>query len=241
MTDTDRYTDWDAAYVLGSLSATERREFERHLAGCDSCTAAVAELAGLPGLLAKVPVAEATSLLETAPVIPMPSTLLPRLVRSARRRQRRARGYIAGGIVVAAAAAAAIVLAVPLALPPAVAPTPSATSAPAARVVSLEQVVPNPLTASIRLTAEGWGTRIEMNCHYGAAAGTDPGWAEGAPADYAMFVTDASGDATQIATWSATPGSTVEPSGTTNLAVDQISSVDVRSTSTGAVLLSGTP
>ena len=28
-----RFAMWDAAYVLGSLSATDRREFEAHMAG----------------------------------------------------------------------------------------------------------------------------------------------------------------------------------------------------------------
>ncbi len=42
---------WDAAYVLGSLSYTHRREFEAHIAGCMSCRRAVAELSGMPSLL----------------------------------------------------------------------------------------------------------------------------------------------------------------------------------------------
>ena len=45
----------DAAYVLGSLSPTDRLEFERHLPDCDRCRRSVAELAGLPGLLGRVP------------------------------------------------------------------------------------------------------------------------------------------------------------------------------------------
>ncbi|MCZ2263463.1 anti-sigma factor family protein, partial [Isoptericola sp. QY 916] len=52
---TDPYREWDAAYVLGALSPADRRDYEEHLAGCDACRAAVAELAGLPGLLASVP------------------------------------------------------------------------------------------------------------------------------------------------------------------------------------------
>ena len=49
--DGDGYATWDAAYVLGSLSSTERREFEAHLQTCDRCRAAVAELSGMPALL----------------------------------------------------------------------------------------------------------------------------------------------------------------------------------------------
>jgi anti-sigma factor RsiW len=33
---TDPYSTWDAAYVLGSLSSSDRREYENHLSVCDS-------------------------------------------------------------------------------------------------------------------------------------------------------------------------------------------------------------
>lgn len=49
-----RFADWDGAYVLGALSTEDRRAFEMHMAACAACRQAVAELAGLPGLLAKV-------------------------------------------------------------------------------------------------------------------------------------------------------------------------------------------
>ncbi|MGW4354047.1 zf-HC2 domain-containing protein, partial [Nocardia sp. NPDC004582] len=50
----DGYTTWDGAYVLGALARDDRREYEEHLTGCDSCRSAVSKLAGLPGLLALV-------------------------------------------------------------------------------------------------------------------------------------------------------------------------------------------
>mgnify|MGYP000022205343 CR=1 FL=1 len=49
--DGDKYAHWDAAYVLGSLSETDRREFEAHLDECRTCWDAVTELAGMPALL----------------------------------------------------------------------------------------------------------------------------------------------------------------------------------------------
>ncbi|PPF78624.1 hypothetical protein C5B96_14605 [Subtercola sp. Z020] len=62
----DRYREWDAAYVLGSLSSAERHEYEQHLAGCADCTRALADLAGMPALLASVSPVEAFSLLDDA-------------------------------------------------------------------------------------------------------------------------------------------------------------------------------
>ena len=49
--DGDKYAHWDAAYVLGSLSEMDRREFEAHLDECRTCRDAVTELAGMPALL----------------------------------------------------------------------------------------------------------------------------------------------------------------------------------------------
>src|SRR5271156_3236012 len=50
----DKYAMWDAAYVLGSLSSAERREFEAHNADCPLCPSAVGELSGLPALLSQL-------------------------------------------------------------------------------------------------------------------------------------------------------------------------------------------
>jgi hypothetical protein len=47
----DKYTQWDAAYVLGSLTESDRREFDAHLAQCPACREAVDELSGVPALL----------------------------------------------------------------------------------------------------------------------------------------------------------------------------------------------
>ena len=95
------YAMSDAAYVLGSLSPAERREFESHLDGCAECSLAVRDLAGLPGLLGRVD----PEVFEPTPVDPVPDTLRPRVMGAVRRRQRRRTFLIAG---VAAAAAAAV-------------------------------------------------------------------------------------------------------------------------------------
>lgn len=49
--ETDSYRHWAAVYVLGALDPGERGEYETHLAICAKCSAAVAELTGLPELL----------------------------------------------------------------------------------------------------------------------------------------------------------------------------------------------
>jgi Putative zinc-finger len=49
-------------YVVGAIAGAERRAIDDHLASCPDCRRELAELAGLPGLLARVPVIEAEGL-----------------------------------------------------------------------------------------------------------------------------------------------------------------------------------
>jgi hypothetical protein len=49
--DGHKYAQWDAAYVLGSLSEMDRREFDAHLTQCQACQDAVTELSVMPALL----------------------------------------------------------------------------------------------------------------------------------------------------------------------------------------------
>lgn len=68
----DPYSEWDAAYVLGALSVSDRHEFDRHLSGCRSCAQAVNQLAALPGLIAAVP-APSEFTTATTPTTPNPT------------------------------------------------------------------------------------------------------------------------------------------------------------------------
>lgn len=54
MSDHQQYREWSAAYVLGSLDADERAEFQTHLTSCEECRQDVVSLAPLPGLLSRV-------------------------------------------------------------------------------------------------------------------------------------------------------------------------------------------
>jgi len=67
------YAHTDAAYVLGALVPSERAEYEAHLSGCASCRQAVAEVAVLPGLLARLDPGTAEDLLreELSPELPV--------------------------------------------------------------------------------------------------------------------------------------------------------------------------
>ncbi|WP_194411183.1 zf-HC2 domain-containing protein [Microbacterium cremeum] len=59
-----RFADWEAAYLVGALSPSDRRLFEEHLDECAACRDALAELAPTLGLLSRVSPDRAESLLQ---------------------------------------------------------------------------------------------------------------------------------------------------------------------------------
>jgi len=217
----ERYAEWDGAYLLGALSAAEREEFERHLAVCAECTAAIAGLTSVPGLLSRVDDHDAAALLADAPGPEVPAGFERRLLAAARQESRPwwRRTSVRIGVAVAAAVAVVAAVVVPLAL----------DRDDPATTVTLAQAVPSPLTAEVSLRTTDWGTRIDMVCSY--AAGEGGTWA------YGLYVVDADGRAHEVATWHAGPGTEVRTSGSTDLDIDQLRGVQVRAADGKTVLL----
>ena len=215
----DRFATWDAAYVLGALSPVERREYEEHLAGCAACQAAVAELAGMPGLLAQVPPEDA-ALLAAAPVEVLDDGPPPDLL--AKIRGRSDRRWRLTRTVVGAAAALLLVLA---GTAYAVGLLPFGSSEP--RRVAFEAVQPTGLTAVADVVPVENGTNIEVQCAYGETNEPWPGGGYG-HADYTIYVVDRAGNATEIKRWPVKPNRTMTPDGHTTLRVRQIVAVEIR-------------
>ena len=220
----DHYREWDAAYLLGALSPTERRAYEEHLGECPECAADLVALAGVRGTLAVLPDERALATISgTGPNPPSPPNLLPGLVRSVQR-DRRKRRYRLGAVVAAVAVTAAAV--------GAVVAVPLTREEPQGDYVVMAQTVSSKLSADARLVDERWGTTIEISCRYDELA-TPSERARG----YELYVTDKSGKATLIASWNASPGTTVKPAATTKLSRGDIRGLDIRSSETGRVLL----
>lgn len=156
----DEYRSWDAAYVLGSLVPSERHEFEEHLSGCAGCRAAVAELAGLPPLLAALSPEEAQALGRSDSEKPAQG-FLPALAKRTQQGRRRARLAVAGLVLGAAAASGAVTVAVTTPAPPAV-----QTQAASATALNFTPVAESTLVAKGTLTGQPWGTRIDWECTY---------------------------------------------------------------------------
>lgn len=214
----DAYREWDAAYLLGALSAKDRRRYEEHLHACEECSAGVAALAGIPGVLAALPADRAL-----AAVTVDPPNLLPGLVRKVQRDRRRQRirfGALTTGIAVAAAVVGAVVV------------VPLTRNEPKGDYVVLAQTVSSKLSADARLVPQPWGTTIEISCRYNELA-TPSERARG----YELYVTDTSGKVELIASWTSSPGTTVKPAATTRLQRSEIKALDIRSSETGRVLL----
>ncbi|MGW5308739.1 zf-HC2 domain-containing protein [Nocardia thailandica] len=230
MTDlADDYSTWDASYVLGSLSAAQRREYEEHLAECPHCREAVAELAGLPGLLALVDRDTALAMIEPPGEDAPPPDLVPNLAAAAERRRRRGRWVTVGSALAAAAAAVAVAIPVTMAVtrsddPPAV----------AEQVVAQRQLQPleqTPISAEVTILRDGDRTRLVMTCAYAETAygGT---WKYG-------LVVNTGGKRVELDQWSAGPGTEVRLERTVDADPDAISSVEITSGS-GRTVLVGT-
>jgi anti-sigma factor RsiW len=234
MGDNHRYATWDAAYVLGSLSAADRREFESHMATCADCREAVSELSGMPALLSRLDREDVVAIDESG-AAPLPGSapttlptmspeLLPSLLATVRGRRRRTRVA-----TWAASAAAAAVLGVGVFVGV------ESQSSPAAQQVSasaepMSQVGTNLLTSTVSVSSQHWGTFINLKCVCLAplTAHHDT---------LAMVVVGRDGSQTRLATWVADPGHTATPAGSISTPVNQIAAVQVVSADTGQVLL----
>ncbi|HEY1532297.1 MAG TPA: zf-HC2 domain-containing protein [Galbitalea sp.] len=232
MTDeVDRFRDWDAAYVLGALDSDDRRAYERHLATCPECSAGLAELAGLPGILSKLSSEDAVALLERDDValgvddhlrdgVHTPG-LVQRLAVAASRRRRRVRF----GVLGAAVAVVALITVGGVAFTAGQTPV-----APAIAMASLDQHM---VTARMSVTQKAWGTRFDWSCTYPGATNS----IYGSPVSYDLVVVQKSGTRSVVATWTSVGPHAAGLTASSDIAYGDISSVEVRLTGSSKTLL----
>lgn len=217
----DEFATYDAAYVLGALSPSDRRAYEEHLSECASCAEAVAELAGMPGLLSRVPISE---VMADEPAEPVPPSLLPRMANSIVRRRRRTR-WITGGSALAAAAAL-IVLLVLVFIPG------GSTTPTGGTNTKMTALVPIAMKASVQIDNVAWGSKINLHCLYAPTTYMDR--------TYTLTITDKQRHTEQVASWVALPGKQTVIAGSTSMHRADIASIDIRGDS-GRPLLSAAP
>jgi hypothetical protein len=227
----DRYVTWDAAYVLGSLTSSERREYEAHLETCERCRSAVAEISGVPALLAMMDLEDVRALDDETPETPpLRPEVLDSVLDKVRWRRRRSRWLTSAAVGVAAALLAVGVV---IAIRPEIVGLEIYTPEETTQAMDMAKVSETPINASISLTGFGWGTRIDMACSYGewGQAGTIP------PQNLGMVVVGRDGSHTEVATWLGLSGATALPSATTPMQKDEIAAVQLVSSDNGKVLL----
>jgi hypothetical protein len=216
----------DAAYVLGALSPAERLEYERHLPTCAACRRSVAQLAGIPGLLGRVPV---ESVEEPVVAEPVPSTVLPALVARVRREQRRKTVLLTLGAAAAVAAVAVGAAALQSArdddsrVPEAAATSVSPTVAPA---LPMSVVVDYGMCAKGSLTPVHWGTKLSVSCDYAEPEDGHGGHGY----DYRLVVFTRDGHSETAMSWYAEPGDSYEDMlGATSVELQDITKLEVQS------------
>jgi hypothetical protein len=160
--------------------------------------------------------------LADAPSEAVPDTLLPGLLRRARRERVRRRFLAAGIGTVAAACLVAIALVL---APDGSSPGPS--NRPAA--VAMAVVRPSPLSATARLISRGWGTQIDVHCTY-------PAYDRDRFA-YRLVVIDKHNQTHDAGDWTLVPGKDgIDFTTGTSVSTAEIARVQIR-TPTGTPLL----
>lgn len=237
------YAHDDGAYVLGALTPPERAAFEAHLTDCPPCRGAVAELAALPGLLARLDAGNAERLPGAGPEPlhadsaerPVPaadgtdSTRLPRLLRAAageRRRERiRRRWRIAAAGLAAACLAALVgvgVAAIQGGLDDRAAREAPVAVAPMVPMVPADGGSAGPVTAEIALTPAPGGTRIRMHCAYSQVR------YGGEPWTFRLVAYGAGGEVEPVGSWRAGPGEELTVDGMVRLAPGELDRIEVQ-------------
>jgi hypothetical protein len=194
--------------VLGVIDPEERPALEAHLAGCERCSAELAELAVLPGLLHRLdPVAAASGL-------PAPSpSFQDRVVaagRVARARQRRR-------LVVALGTAAAVIAAALLVVPGLLGGGEPGSHPLAGRSIVVDRTDPQTsVHAKVTLAREDSGTQLTL-----VLGGVRPG-------EHCRLVArNAAGRHETAASWVATYTGSASVTGTTSFPRKSITSLQV--------------
>lgn len=237
----DRYADWDAAYLLGALSSTDRRAYEEHLAGCPDCRREVGELAGLPGMLATVEPAEVLSLdLPADDSAPGDSTHGDLIDATEPTRldvyPAKRRGPTRGRVWLAAAAALLALGGAGIggyAIAEAQRPPGYVIAGPTR--LAFSPVVPSSMTAVVDVTPSGAQTAIRVECQY-SGYDADPS----SSADYSVWAVGQDGHADLVATWRAQPDQVMRPSGSVDLPATQLAAVEIRRADSGQTIMRAT-
>ncbi|GGR41691.1 hypothetical protein J2S40_001685 [Nocardioides luteus] len=227
----ETFAEWDASYVLGALSPSDRRAYERHLSSCGACRDAVAELAGMPGLLGALPRSEAEELLE-GPAAEVPVPPVAELAGAVRRSRLRRRVLAAAAAVVLLAGGTAIggLLLDRDGTEPTATPTSSTPADPNVRTVDLRPVGSVDMWAQLVVTPTSWGTKLTWSCHYPPKPGQSPPSSadyQGEPVKYDLVLVGRDGSRTVAGSWTWAGGETLGLDASSAVPITDVERVEI--------------
>lgn len=244
----DQYAEWDAAYVLGALSPSDRRAYERHLAECAACRAAVAELAGMPGLLSTLTAGHAEALVAEVPGAGLPDddgpvpydvdpglapvvslTSLAGAARRSRTRRRSLLAVAASALVVAGAIGGSTLAGSSLFAPDGVGTTPPSAAVAGARTIELRPVGDARMRADLVVTPTDWGTSLEWSCDYPPEPGEqpDPDYTPPEPIKYELVLVGQDGARTVAGTWSWSGGTATDLGASSSVPLTEVNRIEI--------------
>lgn len=244
----DQYAEWDAAYVLGALSPSDRRAYERHLAECAACRAAVAELAGMPGLLSTLTAGHAEALVAEVPGAGLPDddgpapydvdpglapvvslTSLAGAARRSRTRRRSLLAVAASALVVAGAIGGSTLAGSGLFAPDGVGTTPPSAAVAGARTIELRPVGDARMRADLVVTPTDWGTSLEWSCDYPPEPGEqpDPDYTPPEPIKYELVLVGQDGARTVAGTWSWSGGTATDLGASSSVPLTEVNRIEI--------------
>jgi hypothetical protein len=175
------------------------------------CHDNVAEISSVPLMLAGI---TEDDLRDDGPDAAPPDTLLPSLLRAARRERLRRRWVVSG--IAGVAAAAIIALSVALAVPGGGG---GGSAGDDAKPLAMTALVSSPVHATAAITDVDWGTRISLTCRYQS---------EYAPrVTYNLVVHGKDGSTASGGSWRLSPDETTHFVGGTSLHRADIASIDI--------------
>lgn len=197
MNDHDRLHEMAGAHVLGALDASERAEFEAHLATCERCRTEVASFAPIPGLLTRA---------EQGTDVPIPQDLVDAVAASAGaqwhavvRSRRRWRWTAVAAVAVSVALVVGSLW----------------TSGPAKPDLVLA-VGSGSVSGEVTIDARTWGSAIEFELD-----GLPP------RDRYVAWVLGSDGTRQQSATWGPTPAGRARLAGAAQIAAAEVAGIEI--------------
>ena len=209
--------EWAGAYALGSLDPDDRRTFERHLSDCSRCAEEVNAFAAIPGLLARVDVADLREpSIETADAITHRAAEEAGSLRASRNRWRTSAMTVVAATLMVLTVGAVVRFAA----------QDDATSRP---VVAATVTASQAASSEISTSARTWGTEIVVR-------------ADGLPerTEYQLWGVDDTGAWSIAATWGPTPTGRANITGATSLPTASLDRIVVTSEDRTDILIDST-